>query len=177
MTVADRYHNGVGVAPAALPHLSDSRSGACIVCGTAPGYWEEYTAACRLRPNAAVMGVNRFGRDHAEHCAYWFTVHPEAYFNAQQDLWPVRMSDKPGEGVDVVWPLATGGGSSALPATLAVLLMGHLPVLLAGVHLDGLYKSMRGVWEQRKGELAGRVFSVSAPGTFTRDLLGGPNEL
>ena len=84
-----------------------------------------------------------------------------------------RASDRNLPGVDMAFPIATKGGSSALLATLIALVMGHDKVVTAGVHLVDDYKPMQGRWIHFDDALRGRVFSVSPEGTFIRDYFGG----
>lgn len=81
------------------------------------------------------------------------------------------------------WPGFHGGGSSALLAVRIALALGHAPIYVAGVPLDGRghlwsdpadptpfdYGVYRGHWEQAAAELRGRV---TAPSGFLCELLG-----
>ncbi len=172
MAVGARMINGVGVAAyAPLPRTTGT--GPAIVAGTAPGYAREILAARRALSSAPVLGVNRFGTEHGAGCELWVSVHPETYFRKRGSAaWPRTCSDRPAPGVDLVWPIATGGGSSALLAVLIALVMGHGPVVCSGVHLDGDYASYRARWEELAACLRGRVFSFSPRGTWLRDYFG-----
>lgn len=165
--------NGVEVGHLGLPPFAQTKSGPCIVAGTAPGYINEfYEARKAAGTTAEVLGVNKFGLIHEVHCQHWVTVHPEDYFPKRAFPTPTH-SDKPGEQVDNIWPIATAGGSSALLATMIALVMGFEKVILAGVHLINAYASMQDRWIHFDSVLRGRVCSVSPKGTFIRDRFGG----
>lgn len=167
--MALRTINGIQVGDyVPLPEFQPC-SGTAIVLGNAPNFKDEYDAARNICPEAKVYGVNRSAWEIV--CDYWVTVHPEMVFI--KDRWAVRMSDRLGDNIDMAFPIATRGGSSALLATLIALVMGHDMVITAGVHLIGAYKTMQNRWYWYADQLGGRVKSVSPEGTFIRDKFGG----
>lgn len=85
-------------------------------------------------------------------------------------------------GVDFVWGFAPGCASSGQLAVFVALALGYSRVYLAGIPLENTgylgdagnatdYTQFHPLWEQTLPLMAGRVFSLSGPETFTGRLL------
>lgn len=166
--MALRPVNGVEVGDyVPLPPLQGR--GPCIVVGHAPGFEEEYKIAKSELGNVPVFAVNRAA--YHVYCDFCVSVHPDVFFSGGERY--ITVSDRPLPHVDIAFPIATRGGSSALLATLIALVMGHSLVVTAGVHLVGAYKSFQGRWMWYADQISARVKSVSPKGTFITDFFGG----
>lgn len=182
---------GQGSPPGTLGRAS----GPLLVIGTARCVWDDL-ARLGAWPDQPAMAVNDIIGHYPKPLRHVFSLYPdllpawlavrETRFHGVDGRRPDTHSHRGGH-IDRVWPPAIVGGSSGLGAALAGLMLGHDPVLLAGVPLayPGHYydppeaptgqpdaRHLRIRWtEMRDTIFAGRVFSLSG---WTREMLGPP---
>lgn len=181
---------GIGNPPGKLGR----RSGPLLVIGTARCVWDDLA---RLGAwDGAAMAINDMIEHYPRRLTDVFSLYPDLLpgwmatratrFYGIDGHRPDTHSHRGGH-IDRVWPPAVTGGTSGLGATLAGLMLGHAPVILAGVPMKNMGHyydppdAPTGAPEQRhvqlrwdemaKKFLAGRVFSLSG---WTRELLGAP---
>lgn len=158
-----------------------------IVVGSGRTVWEDLAAIGQ--PDWPVLALNEMiifsprldhaVSHHARKLQHWLALRP-------QPTQAVRVhSSAAGPGVMRTWPEFAGAGSSALLAVRIAAALGHAPIWVAGVPLDGRgyiwgpadaphkdHAGFRPKWAAVRAELVRA--QVYSPSGFLRELLGAP---
>lgn len=182
---------------APMPGVCGQSRGKLLVIGSARCVWADL-AALGPWPHD-VMAINDIGAHYHGKVRHWCSLHPEHFFpgflkyrlghNYGERAHVHTHSCKAGDGVEVVWPMPSPGGSSGLYGVFVGLLLGYGEIVVAGMPMDGqghyfdppwVEYSQFGrpdmlVWQWAKENVfQGRVTSMSG---LTRGLLGAPVEV
>lgn len=175
-------------------HAIPKAHGGAVVIGSGRTVWTDLRAIGR--PELAVFAVNDMiifapkvthaVSHHAQKIPHWLGLRSQTgVYRKPREVRITAHSSMPGTAVTKVWPRFKGDGSSALLAVRIARALGHDPVYVAGVPLDGYgyiwsepehpeqfdFARFRGAWQKSADELRGHVFS---PSGYLRDLLGWP---
>lgn len=127
-----------------IPSRCGRFSGPLLVMGGGRTVWDDYA---KVRPwKGEIMAVNDIGAHLHDRIRHWVTLHPE-YMTGWKKFRlghhygdavpPMIHSHKPGDAIDMVWPLDAVGGTSGLFACYIGLLLGYDEIVLAGIPMDG----------------------------------------
>lgn len=145
----------------------DKYSGTVLICGSAPSLFDEYKLATRKRPEAKVMAINDASQ------AVWgdflVSLHPENMERfRKKSLNPliITMSGQRMEAthaVQVWWPNANSGATSAYSGVQIARQMGFDEIILVGCPMSGGdgYFDDRG--DGHKSMMTGVRFGNAAP--------------
>jgi len=181
-----------------MPGVAGQSSGPALIVGGARCVWDDLAALGDAAWPGVRCAVNDIGAHYRGRIHHWVSLHPEHFFpgfvkyrlghNYGDRSHVHTHSARAAPGVEVVWPMPSPGGASGLYAVFVMLLLGHAPIVCAGLPLDGQghYFDPPGLDDGRFGRadelvwrwardhvFQGRVTSLSG---FTRELLGGGAE-
>lgn len=179
-----------------MPALAGQSRGDLLVIGGARCVWDDLKALGDDAWAGDRMVINDIGAHYHGLVQHWVSLHPDYFFpgflkyrlghNYANRAHVRTHSNKPHDGVEVVWPMPSAGGSSGLYGVYIGLLLGYSRIVVAGMPLDGqghyfdppwVNQSQFGrpdllVWQwARDNVFQGRVTSMSG---LTRELLGAP---
>jgi hypothetical protein len=172
-----------------LPPMAGNWKGPVVIMGSARCLYDDLQ---HVPSNAHVMAVSMAGLMYPMNKHHWVSFHPDDFthllwfdkynFSQKDHIYTHSTRD-----AAVVWDFddpTLGNGTSTLLATLIAIVLGYVPIILAGVPLDGTGNihhppgyvtndwdngSCHEKWLEYRPLLVNRVFSMSG---FTREMLG-----
>ncbi len=140
----------LAIPASSYPEIHGSRSGRCVVIGSAACVWQDLAA---IKPPYEVVCVNDIIMHYPGPVTHAYSNNHhylERWRDARRDQFnakygPVELTHSNIQGGDVTWPWP-GHGTSALGATYTALALGYDDVILCGVPLDDSHRYFEPPW-------------------------------